>query len=51
MITCTDCGYHITEDPNIFEGLEESYICPKCGYEGYSPRGIEALNEKQGRAQ
>ena len=37
-IKCADCGYKITEPQNIFEGKNESYICPKCKYEGYSNR-------------
>jgi DNA-directed RNA polymerase subunit RPC12/RpoP len=34
-VTCANCGKKITSMKNIFEGLEPSYICPRCGYEGY----------------
>jgi len=38
MIVCANCGYEITEQENIFDGeYEETYICPKCRYEGYNP--------------
>jgi len=35
-ITCANCGAKINSWGNIFEGWETSYICPKCGYEGYA---------------
>jgi DNA-directed RNA polymerase subunit RPC12/RpoP len=35
-ITCPNCGFKIKNWKNIFEGLETSYICPKCKYEGYA---------------
>ena len=36
IITCMNCGYKINNGGNIFEGLETSYKCPKCKYEGYA---------------
>ena len=34
-VRCFQCDYEIIEQANIFEGLERSYVCPKCRYEGY----------------
>jgi len=39
--TCSKCSYVITEQTNIFEGMEASYICPICNYEGYCPENNE----------
>ena len=42
MKKCRNCE-HKLNNKEIFEGIEESYCCNKCGYEGYTEKGLREL--------
>ena len=46
VITCANCNQKISDFKNIFEGKETSYICPRCGYEGFAFSSNTKLNAK-----
>ena len=43
MNKCFNCGKELT-DTEIFEGLDESYCCSNCNYEGYTKKGVAFLS-------
>lgn len=46
-IICANCGNKIINWRNIFEGVETSYVCPKCEYEGYAYVHNTKINGKK----